>query len=153
MAFNPEIHQVKEIIIKCGRALREAKGLPEENNISILYEEASLALGLPLIQTTTADADHLPAPHETMRPDGEPVIPLLECPKCGKKAMQIFSICPDCKDSENKKYKTKFKCTKCPHEEKSEKHMVIWLQEMGVDFGTQSKESLGLKTITDQGVK
>jgi len=153
MAFNPEIHQIKLIIIKCGEELRKVKGLPEEKNITTLYEEASSILGIPTIQTTTQDADHLPAPHESVRPDGEPAIPLVECPKCGKKAMQIFSICPDCKDSENKKYKTKFKCTKCPHEEKSEKHMVTWLQEMGVEFGNQSKESLGVKTITDNGIK
>jgi len=158
MVFDPEIHKVKDIIIKCGRALRVAKGLPEELNISILYEEASLALGLPLIATTTADANHLPAPHEMIRPDGMPIIPLQKCPKCGKDSMEIFGLCPTCEDAKGEngepgKYKTKFVCKECSHFEKSEKHMVIWLQEMGVEFGNQSKKDLGIKTITDDGLK
>lgn len=153
MAFNPEIHQVKFIVIKCGEELRRAKGLPEERNITTLYEEASAILGIPIIQTTTQDADHLPAPHEMIKKDGMPMIPLRKCPKCEKDAMQIFGLCPTCKDSEGGKYRTKFLCTECQYSEKSEKHMVLWLQEMGVDFGAQSKESLGIKTITDTGLK
>lgn len=158
MAFNPEIHRVKDIIIRCGQVLREAKGLPEEKNISILYEEASLALGLPLIETSTADANHLPAPHEMMKPDGMPMIPLQKCPKCGKDSMEIFGLCPTCEDAKGEngepgKYRTKFMCKECSHSEKSEKHMVTWLMEMGVEFGNQSKESLGVKTITDNGIK
>ena len=153
MAFNPEIHQIKLIVIRCGEELRKAKGLPEEKNITTLYEEASITLGISTILTTTQDADHLPAPHESVRPNGEPAIPLRECPKCGKKSMQIFGLCPTCKDSEGGKYKTKFECSECHYTEKSEKHMVTWLQEMGVEFGNQSKESLGVKTITDNGVK
>ena len=158
MAFDPEIHKVKEIIIKCGRALREAKGLPEELNISILYEEASLALGLPLIQTTTADADHLPAPHEMKSENGMPVIPLTKCPKCGKDSMEMLGLCHTCEDAKGEngeigKYKVKFECKECHFQEKSEKPMVLWLQEMGVDFKMISKKNLGIKTITDDGIK
>jgi hypothetical protein len=153
MAFNPEIHQIKLIIIKCGEELRKARGLPEEKNITTLYEEASSILGIPTIQTTTQDADHLPAPHEMKKEDGMPMIPLRKCPKCEKDAMQIFGLCPDCEDSEGGKYETKFECSECHYSEKSEKHMVLWLQEMGVDFGNQSKKELGIKTITDEGLK
>jgi hypothetical protein len=158
MAFDIKIHDVKQILIKCGRALREAKGLPEINDITILYNEASRALGIPIIETTTLDADHLPAPHEMMKPDGMPEIPLRRCPKCGQESMQIFGLCPTCEDAKGEngepgKYRTKFMCTECKHEERSEKHMVIWLQEMGVDFGNQSKKALGIKTITNDGIK
>lgn len=158
MSFDPKIHEVKQILIKCGRALRKAKGLPEELDVTVLYNEASEALGIPLIRTTTGNADHLPSPREMMKPDGMPVIPLRDCPKCGQNSMQIFGLCPTCKDAKGEngepgKYKTKFMCTECKHEEKSEKHMVIWLQEMGVDFGNQSKKELGIKTITDDGIK
>jgi len=158
MAFNPEIHQVKLIIIKCGKALREAKGLPEEKNITTLYEEASAILGMPTISTTTQDADHLPAPHEMVRENGTPIIPLRKCPRCGKEAMQMFGLCHTCKDAEGEngeigKYKVKFECKECQFQEKSDKPMVLWLQEMGVDFGMMSKKNLGIKTITDDGIK
>ena len=158
MVFDPEIHKVKDIIIKCGRALREAKGLPEEKNISILYKEASIALGLPLIETSTRDANHLPAPHEMMTPDGRHLIPLQKCPKCSQESMEMFGLCPTCEDAKGEngepgKYKTKFVCKECSHFERSEKQMVIWLQEMGVEFGNQSKKELGIKTVTDGGVK
>lgn len=153
MAFNPEIHQIKLIVIRCGEALRRAKGLPEERNITKLYREASQILGIPTIPTTTRDGDHLPAPHETLKPDGTPVVPLRECPSCGKKSMQLFGLCPTCEDSEGGKYRTKFVCSECQYFKKSEKHMVIWLREMGVEFGNQTKQSLGIKTITDEGVK
>jgi hypothetical protein len=158
MAFDPKVHEVKQILIKCGRALREAKGLPEENNITILYNEASMALGVPLIETTTLDSDHLPSPREMMNPNGLPVIPLQKCPKCGKDSMEIFGLCPTCEDAKGEngepaKYKTKFVCKECSYSERSEKHMVIWLQEMGVDFGNQSKKELGIKTITNEGIK
>jgi len=158
MTFDPKIHEVKQILIKCGIALREAKGLPIEDNITILYEEASIALGIPFIKTTTLDANHIPSPHEMMNPDGTPKVPLKKCPKCGKDAMEIFGLCPTCEDAKGEngepaKYKTKFVCKECTYSERSEKHMVIWLQEMGVEFGNQSKKELGVKTITDEGIK
>jgi hypothetical protein len=153
MPFNKDIHQIKLIIIKCGEELRKAKGLPEEKNITTLYEEASGILGVPTIETTTLDVDHLPAPHETYKEDGTPAIPLRECPKCREKSMHLFGLCPTCTDSEGGKYRTKFVCSLCQYEEKSEEHMVIWLRKMGVEFGNQSKKELGIKTITDDGIK
>lgn len=150
MAFNPEIHQVKLIIIRCGHAIREATGLPKENNITTLYRDTSALLGIEMIETHTGQADHLPSVSESMADIG---IPNMECPSCKKKTFQIFGLCPTCKDSEEGKYKTKFECSECHYSEKSEKHMVRWLQEMGIDFGNQSKKSLGIKTITDKGVK
>ncbi len=158
MAFDPEIHKVKEIIIRCGRALREANGLPEENNITILYEEASRALGLPLIQTTTADADHLPAPHEMMAPNGKFTIPRKDCPHCGGKETvflgPICASCADAKDEEGKiKYRTMWQCGSCKAKDRSEKFFSQWMTELGIEMPTGTKESLGIKTFTDGGLK
>lgn len=158
MTFNPDIHQVKLIIIKCGEALRKAKGLPEEKNITNLYEEASILLGIPTISVTTRDANRIPTPYKMVKENGTPIIPLKKCPKCGQDAMQMFGLCRTCEDAKGEngevgKYKVKFECTKCHFKERSEKPMVIWLQEMGVDFSNQSKKELGIKTITDTGLK
>ena len=145
--------EIVRIILKAGRYIRQLKGLPEEENITTLYEETSIILGIPTIPTKTQNVDHLPAPHKMKSPDGRLIIPLRKCPKCEKDAMQIFGLCPTCKDSEGGKYRTKFVCNECQYADKSEKHMVTWLQEMGVDFGNQPKKELGIKTITDDGVK
>jgi len=164
MAFNPEIHKVKEIIIKCGRALRVARGLPEELNISILYEEASLALGLPLIQTTTADADHLPAPYEMKNDQGKFIVSRKDCPQCGyKDGLSLKSICPSCTDSEDGKYHTMYSCEEMGPEgkkigcgfktEKSEKFMAQRMSEENPNWEGGMKQDLGVRTITDDGVK
>ncbi len=167
MPFNPEIHNVKQILIKCGRALREAKGLPPEKNISILYREASIALGIPLIETTSVDANHLPAPHEMMSPNGTKfVVPRKDCPDCGRKENMIFGpICPSCEDSEKGKFKTMWFCgemdhqrklipdTGCGRKERSEKFFSQWMTELGIEMPTGPKQALGIKTFTDSGLK
>ena len=104
------------------------------------------------------DADHLPSLHEMIKPDGMPLIPFRECPKCGKESMEMLGLCPTCEEAKGEngepaKYKTKFVCKECSYSERSEKHMVIWLQEMGVNFGNQPKKDLGVRTITDEGIK
>lgn len=162
MPFDPKIHEVKQILIKCGRALREAKGLPEENNITILYEEASLALGIPTIQTTTQDANHLSAPHEMMMPNGKFLVPRKDCSHCGKKeSMMLMALCQSCEDAEHGKYRTMWYCGKddlnrtfipesgCGTKEKSDKFYTQWLTELGVEIPTGTKEQLGIKTFTD----
>ena len=171
MAFNPEIHKVKEIIIKCGRALREAKGLPEEKNMSILYDEASMALGIPMIETTTGDADHLPAPHEMKNEGGKFIVPRKDCPQCGKKdSMMLGPLCLTCEDAKGEdgapgKYKSMYQCgekdkdgkivpeTGCGYKERFEKHFVQICNELGVDFKGGTKESMGIRTYTDNGLK
>jgi hypothetical protein len=162
--FNPEIHKVKNIIIECGRALRVAKGLPEELNITILYEEASLALGLPLIPTTTREANHLPAPYEMVGPNGMPIIPRKDCPQCGRKdGLSLKSICPSCTDSEGGKYHTMYSCEEIGPDrkpigcgfktEKSEVFMVQRMSELNPNWQSGMKQELGIKTITDTGLK
>lgn len=134
-------HLIRLIVIRCGQLL-----FPEEKNITILYEKTASLIGLMAFQTTSSmQGNHLPAPHE--------MAPARICPKCGKKTFEIFGLCPTCQESEGGKFRTLFECSDCHHKEKSEKPMVVWLQEMGVDFRTQSKSSLGIKTITDEGSK
>jgi len=165
MAFDPEIHKIKDIIVKCGRALREAKGLPEELNISILYEEASLALNLPLIVTTTREANHLPAPYEMVGSNGMPIIPRKDCPQCGRKdGLSLKSICPSCTDSEGGKYHTMYSCEEfgsftgkpigCGFKtEKSEMFMVQRMSELNPNWQSGMKADMGIKTVTDDGLK
>lgn len=145
MAFNPEIHQIKLIIIRCGELLH-----PEEKNITKLYEETSVLLGMPLIPTSTADAGKLPSPAESMKEMG---MPHRVCPQCGKETFQIFGLCASCQEAEGGKFKTLFECSECHFKEKSKKPIVVWLREMDWDFGNQSKRSLGIQTITDDGIK
>jgi hypothetical protein len=159
MAFDLEIHNVKQILIKCGRALREAKGLPSEKNISVLYREASEALGIPLIETTSVDADHLPAPHEMMSPDGNKfVVPRKDCPQCGGKETIVLgplcASCADAKDEEgNIRYHTMWKCLSCDAKDRSEMFFSQWMTELGIEMPTGPKQALGIKTFTDAGMK
>ena len=158
MAFDICEHKIRQIVIKAGMEIRKAKGLPEEKNITILFNETAPLLGIVPILLSSKDADHLPAPHEMKKEDGTPIIPLKKCPQCGKKAMEMFGLCRNCKDAEGEdgksgKYKVRFKCKECHFQEKSEKPMVIWLQEMGVDFKSISKNALGIRIITNDGIK
>lgn len=158
MAFDQNKHNMTQVILKAGAIIRQLKGLPEENNITILYNETAPLLGVLPQQTSSSEANHLPAPHEMKSEDGIPIVPLQQCPQCGMPSMEIFGLCPSCEDAKGEngepaKYKTKFVCKECLYSEKSEKHMVIWLQEMGVEFGNQTKKELGVKTITDDGIK
>jgi hypothetical protein len=158
MTFDLCQEEKTQIVLKAGAIIKQLKGLPEEKNITILYDETALLLGIAIKKISSLDADHLPAPNEMKTADGEPIIPLQKCPKCGKDSMEIFGLCHTCEDAKGEngeigKYKTKFVCKKCSYSEKSEKYMVIWLQKMGIDFGNQSKKELGVKTITDDGIK
>ncbi|RPI56016.1 MAG: hypothetical protein EHM49_01190 [Deltaproteobacteria bacterium] len=146
MAFNPDVHQIKLLVINCGKLL-----WPEERNVTTLYRKASEALGIPTIETTSASATHLPTPKESAQERPEKFAST--CPKCGEKSYYIVSLCKSCKASEGGKYKVMFECYKCGYSEKSEEPMVVWLERLGIDFGTQTKKSLGIETLTDEGLK
>lgn len=158
MTFDPCPHQITQVVLKAGAIIRQLKGLPEEKNITVLYNEMAPLLGITPVQTSSREADHLPKLQQIIKDDGTPLVPLQKCPECGKDSMEIFGLCPTCEDAKGEKgepgkYRTKFICKECAYSERSEKHMVMWLQEMGVDFGNQTKKELGVKTITDEGVK
>jgi hypothetical protein len=41
----------------------------------------------------------------------------------------------------------------CGYQEKSEKSTTEWLDELGIRYENQSKRSLGIQTLTDEGVE
>lgn len=156
MGFDPKIHDVKILIIKCGHLL-----YPDEKDVTTLYKKASSVLGVPEIQTTSIQADHLPAPHEMMKPEtvmeGKSgyVIPRQDCPLCGgKNTVALVSLCTGCAEAEGGKYRTMWFCLSCQkHKDKSDKPMVKWLEELDIEFSNQTKKSLGIETFTDEGLK
>ena|SRR3989337_1089869 len=147
MAFDLCDHKTKQIIIKFGKLI-----WPEEKNITVLYQKASEAIGMEVVKTTSAMANHLPTPEESAKENPQSKFSII-CPKCNKKSYVLHSLCKGCKDAEGGIYKTMFKCYECHHVEKSKEPLVIWMQRLGIEFGTQSKESLGIKTVTDEGLK
>lgn len=152
MDFDLCEHRIVQLIIRAGNLLREAKGLPEEKNITIIYNETAPLFGIIPKQHSSREADHLPTPEESARV--APQNPYVQtCPECGEKSYYMVAICSSCKASEGGKYKVQFDCFKCMHSEKSEEPMVVWLERLGIDFGTQTKASLGIKTLTDDGLK
>ena len=156
MAFDPNVHLMKLLVIRCGNEIRKAKGLPEEKNITVVYNETAELLGIaPVVTTTRTAGSRSPAPHEMVAENGFPLIPKRVCPVCGQETVELHSICGGCADAEGGKFKTLWKCSvsECSFKEKSGKPLVVWLQEMGIDFGNQTKKSLGIKTITDDGLE
>jgi hypothetical protein len=150
--FDPCPHLIKMLTINCEREIREAMGLPVEKNLTKLYEDGAAHLGMNLVET---NSDMVPAP----RAGAMPSAPSRECPKCklksddGKYSFALQALCSSCKGAEGGKYKTRFVCSNCGYEEKSERPVTSWLTEMGVAFDNQTKQSLGVKTLTDDGVK
>jgi len=147
MSFNIEEHQERQKIINYGR-----ERWPEENNITILYKKACVEMGIEEKVLTSESVNHLPTPQESAKEN--PHHPLVQiCPECGKKAYTLRGLCRSCKDAEGGIYRTMFECFECKHKERSKEPMVVWLDRLGIDFKTQSKASLGIKTLTDAGLK
>lgn len=154
MAFDPCVHLMKMLTIRAGQEIRKAKGLPEELNITKIYDEACIILGIPNVKTTTASASKLPAPHEMKKEDGTPVIPKSDCKQCGGiGTSSLHGLCTSCEDSEGGIYKTMWLCEKCGNKDKSKKFMVQWLNELGIDYKNALKKNQGITTMTDQGLK
>lgn len=150
MAFDPKIHDVKTIIIKCGRLLH-----PEEKNISKLYLETSERLGVPVIVTHTG-MKFDEAQNTITNPGISFQLPTKDCPRCNsEKSMILAPICRTCNDSENGKFKSAWICSKaaCKYRERSEKAFVKWLVDLGVEIPQGEKEKFGIKTLTDDGLK
>ena len=145
--FDAEEHKERIRIINHGKIK-----WPDEKNITKLYQMACKDLGIEPKSISTSTASRLPTPEESAKENPQGQFSIL-CPKCNKKSYIILGLCKSCKDAEGGKYKTMFRCYECKHEEKSTEHMVVWLQRLGIDFSTQSKKSLGIKTLTDEGIK
>ena len=147
-------HQITQIILRAGAMIRQIKGLPEEKNITILYDETVPLLGIAPKLISSNDADHLPAPHEMRKPNGSFIVPRKDCSQCGgKETMLLTPLCKSCKDAEKGKFKTAWICQACPNKEKSEKFFTQWLNELGVEIPNGMKQTMGIKTLTDEGLK
>lgn len=153
MVFDPCPHQITQIILKAGAVIRQLKGLPEEKNITLLYNETAPLLGIiPTQMNTVTNGNHYPSIAESVASLGIK-LPMKPCPKCGRE-MPLAPICRSCKDAEGGKYKTGYKCVACDIVyEKSEKFFTQVLSEMGVSIPSGMKQAMGIKTITDEGLK
>jgi hypothetical protein len=168
----PEITTV-DLIIRMGKLLREARGLPVEKNVGKIYEETAMELGFPPMllvtgQPLSAHAQITPGYIPGSEPTSPPEInvPKKACPNCGKKeSMNLGPLCTSCLDAEGGKYLSMWFCgdmdrfrrpilgTGCGFKERSEKAWVQWLDELGIDFKSGLKKDMGVKTYTDEGLK
>jgi hypothetical protein len=145
--FNADEYRERQKILDYGYSK-----WPDEKNVTKLYEMACQDLEVEPKLLSTRRVNHLPTPEESAKENPDSKITTL-CPECRKKTYVLYPLCPGCKDAENGKYKVMFKCYECGHSEKSEEPTVVWLERFGIDFQMQTKASLGLKTITDTGLK
>lgn len=154
MAFDPCPHQITQLVLKAGAIIRTLKGLPEEKNITILYNETAPILGIAVFQNSSKDVDHLPSPAEMKGDNGKFIVPRKDCSKCGGRiTMLLTPLCKSCEDAEGGKYKTAWICQTCPNKEKSEKFLTQWLNELGVEIPEGMKQAMGIKTLTNNGLK
>jgi hypothetical protein len=158
MVFDPQIHHDRHSLIQVAIIRRRLTGLPEEKNISVLYNEICLLLGLPSIEILSTEADHFPSPGETDGV-GKFIVPRKDCSKCGKKeGMLLTPLCVSCKEAEGGKYKSGYTCNQklggCGFvDDKTDEWFTQRLSRMGMEIPTGTKESLGILTSTDEGLK
>jgi hypothetical protein len=151
--------QVNNVLLKVGKVIRELKGLPEEKDITKLVQEAAIMLGIPIQQTlwTSSEANELPRMQDMKDKNDNFIVPRKECPVCHEKeSLALLSICPTCKESENGKYHSAWKCLNkncMTTVEKYEKFISQMYVELGYSTPTGLKKDLGIQTITDEGIK
>jgi predicted Zn-ribbon and HTH transcriptional regulator len=98
-AFDPCDHKIRQLVIRAGKLLRKAKGLPEEKNITIIFEETAPLLGVFIGTMNSAIVDHLPRLEEMKDEQGKLILPAKDCPKCGsKQSVFPMSVCSNCAD-------------------------------------------------------
>jgi len=154
MVFDPCPHQITQLVLKAGAIIRKLKGLPEEINITVLYNETAPLLGIIVAPMNSRTVDHLPSPSEMKDEKGQFVVPRKDCLSCGdKETMLLTPLCKSCEDAEGGKFKTAWICSVCQNKEKSEKFFTQWLNELGVEIPNGSKQAMGIKTLTNEGLK
>jgi hypothetical protein len=153
MTFDPCPHKITQLVLKSGAIIRQLKGLPEEKNITTLYNETAPLLGISPTVVSSSDADHLPSPGEIRDDLGKFVVPRKDCPKCGGTTV-LGPICQSCEDAEGGKYKSGYKCEACQLvDDKTEEFFTQRLTRMGVEVPEGMKQALGIRTLTDEGLK
>ena len=154
MEFDPCPHQITQVVLKAGILIRQLKGLPEEKDITKLYNETAPLLGIVPQMMSAKTANHLPSPAEMKDDKGKFIIPRKDCPNCGKEeGLLLTPLCKSCKDAEDGRYHTAWICSQCQHKEKSEKFFTQWLNELGVEIPEGAKQNIGIKTLTNEGLK
>lgn len=181
--FDASHQLIRLITIAAGEKLREARWQDAEPDKDKLFAETIKEFGLDnMAQDGSAmptvlpiskmgmnrpmGADHLPSPQEMKDDQGNYVMPRDKCPKCGKEgAIIIHPICPTCEKSEKGKYFTELFCgerdkegvliqgTGCGYSEVSTKRYSQWLTEKNPNWRGGMKKDLGVKTVTDDGLK
>ena len=152
MTFDPCPHQMTQLVLKAGTIIRELKGLPEEKNITVLYNETAPLLGIIVQTMSSKDVNHLPSPEESARM-GQYAGPTKDCNQCSGK-MLLTPLCNSCTDAEGGKYKTAWICMENKdHKEKSEKFFTQILNELGMEIPEGMKQAIGIKTLTNDGLK
>ncbi len=168
MEFDACDHKIRQLVIRAGTEFRRLQGKPDEKNISILFNEAAPILGVLPVQLSSANVNHLPAPHEMRKPGTNiPIVPVRDCPHCNKTgSFRLDSICPSCSDSEGGKFHTMWFCgemdrttrelipgTGCGAKDKSDRFYMQWLNELVPDWQSAMKQDAGIRTVTDEGIK
>ena len=156
MPFDACPHLLRLVLIRAGQLLH-----PEEKDLSVLIRKVSMEMGMGgLPPLESFDASHTPSPEESLRERRElmrkavrPRPPTKECPQCRQNSFELFTLCRTCQDAEGGKYKTIFVCSQCGFRERSELPTTIWLDKMKQEFEMQTKETLGIRTVTDEGIK
>jgi hypothetical protein len=156
-------HRETQILIKVAQALRKLKGMPEQNNVSILHQEGLDFIGMPRPMIDSNNADRPPTTIEQLMAKGYPV-PVKNCEACGtKRSVTLTSICQSCKDAVGG-YLSMWVCLRCGWKNKLKKSFIaIWresLRETGMTeaeidqvIPQGTKEALGIKTMTDNGLR
>lgn len=153
MVFDPCPHRITQLVLKAGAIIRQLKGLPEENNITVLFNETAPLLGIAVVPMDSRKIDHLPSPSEMKNESGEFIVPRKDCSNCGG-TMVLGPICPSCKDAEGGKYRSGYKCEACQFvDEKTHEFFTQRLSRMGVEIPEGMKQAMGIKTLTDDGLK
>jgi len=167
MDFDPCPEQITKIILKAARLRRKDLGMPEEKNITVLYDEMAPLLGIAPTRKSSLITDHLPSPSEMKTEGGTYVIPRRDCPECGKKdSFRLDPLCLSCADSEGGRYKSMWFCgemvrgtrslipgTGCGHKEQSEDPVTKYKVEHGMEVEIGFKKAMGMETRTDEGLK
>ena len=162
--FDECQHQIRQLVINAAKEIRKAKGLPEEKNITILFNETAPLLGVIVQTLSSRDISHLPAPHEMVDKNGKFIFPRKDCPQCGRKdGLSLKDICPSCTDSEGGKYHTMYSCEEIGPDmkpigcgfktEKSELFRAQRMSEENPDWRGGMKADLGIKTVTNDRLK
>jgi len=131
---------INSILIRCGGVL-----LPDEKNISVLLKYAGDKLMINPGRILSYGKREFVL--------NEDVGPLFKCSKCGEQKLVINSLCGTCKASQKGKFKSQVVCRGCGFTEVSVKFITEWYKEFGFEFKGGSKKELGIKTLTDEGLK